>query len=117
MGWGGYQALCRQKPRRDEAQRRLARLSAFFVCLRRQVGDHALKSIRVSGANPRLLCVGDTEGTVTLLQVTKSLSELVHGEKPNMGFMFEREALQEKNLLLRERDLKKEKAKEVRPQM
>ena len=30
-----------------------------------------------------------------------------------MGFMFEREALQEKNLLLRERDLKKEKAKEA----
>ena len=31
--------------------------------------------------------------------MTKSLSELVPGEKPNMGFMFEREALQEKNLL------------------
>jgi hypothetical protein len=45
--------------------------------------------------------------------VTKSLSELVPGEKPNMGFMFEREALQEKNLMLRERDAKKEKAKEA----
>ena len=44
--------------------------------------------------------------------MTKSLAELVHGEKPNMGFMFEREALQEKNLLLRERDLRKEKARE-----
>jgi len=78
-----------------------------------QVGDHPLKSISVSQANSRLLCVGDSEGTVTLLQVTKSLSELVHGEKPNMGFMFEREALQEKNLMLRDRDLKKEKAKEA----
>jgi hypothetical protein len=35
-----------------------------------KVGDHPLKSIAVSPANPRLLCVGDTEGSVTLLQVT-----------------------------------------------
>ena len=45
--------------------------------------------------------------------MTKSLAELVHGEKPNMSYMFEREALQEKNLMLRERDLKKERAKEA----
>jgi dynein intermediate chain 2 len=78
-----------------------------------KVGDHPLTSIAVSPANPRLLCVGDSEGTVTLLQVTKSLAELVPGEKSSMGFMFEREALQEKNLMLRDRDLKKERAKEA----
>jgi dynein intermediate chain 2 len=78
-----------------------------------KVGDLPLKSIAVSGTNSRLLCVGDSEGTVTLLQVTKSLSELVHGEKMNMSFMLEREALQEKNLMLRERDMKKERDREA----
>ena len=38
-----------------------------------KVGDAPLKAIAVSHAQPRLLCVGDTEGTVTLLQVHAKL--------------------------------------------
>ncbi len=76
-----------------------------------KVGDLPLTSIAVSHDEPRFVAVGDSAGTVTLLQTSNSLSELVPGEKANIGFMLDREALQEKNLLLRERDLARERAK------
>lgn len=76
-----------------------------------KIGDAALTSISVSQANSRLLAIGDEGGTVTLLQVSESLSKLAPGENQKTGFMFDREAQQEKNLLLRDRDMRREKAK------
>ena len=76
-----------------------------------KVGDLPLTSINVCHDESRFVAVGDNEGTVTLLQTSASLSELVHGEKTNIGLMLDREALQEKNLMLRERDLARDRAK------
>lgn len=44
-------------------------------------------------------------------QVSASLAKLADGEKPRTALMFEREALQEKNLLKIEKDNKRAKAK------
>jgi dynein intermediate chain 2 len=60
----------------------------------------------------RLLAVGDEMGTVALLALCAGLSECQPNEKQAVGLMFEREMKQEKNLEVRERDLRRAKAAE-----
>jgi len=81
-----------------------------------KVGDVPLKSIGICPQDPRLVAVGDADGTVSILEMAQSLADLAPNEKANVGAMFDREALQEKNLLLREREIKKAKAIEAEVQ-
>eukprot|EP00611_Tribonema_gayanum_P022017 TRINITY_DN4346_c0_g2_i3.p1 TRINITY_DN4346_c0_g2~~TRINITY_DN4346_c0_g2_i3.p1 ORF type:complete len:599 (+),score=167.96 TRINITY_DN4346_c0_g2_i3:195-1991(+) len=87
------------------------------VAYSHKVGDAALSSIAVQGsaqAGGRLVAVGDVNGTVSLLEVCESLA-VGQGaqEKAAIGAMFEREMKQEKNLELRERDLRRARAVEA----
>jgi dynein intermediate chain 2 len=80
-----------------------------------KVGDGALSSIAVQGnaqAGGKLVAVGDAHGTISLLEVGNSLSELQKKEKVGISNIFERETRREKNLELRERELKRAKALE-----
>merc|ERR1712070_274693 len=55
----------------------------------------------------RLVAVGDINGTVSLLEVCESLAQQQANEKQAIAGMFERETKREKNLEMRERDLKR----------
>lgn len=75
------------------------------VAYSHKVSDHPLASIAVQG-NPqdgggKLVAVGDANGTVSLLEVSNSLSSSQHNEKINVGNMLEREAVREKALEVR----------------
>jgi dynein intermediate chain 2 len=75
------------------------------VAYSHKVSDHPLASIAVQG-NPqdgggKLVAVGDANGTVSLLEVSNSLSSSQHNEKTNVGNMLEREAIREKALEVR----------------
>lgn len=74
------------------------------------VGRIPLTSIAAQG-NPQLpsnlIAVGDEGGTVSLLEVCKSLSQPQKDEKANILDMFERETRKERNLEARERELKR----------
>ncbi|CAM9570000.1 unnamed protein product [Chrysoparadoxa australica] len=87
------------------------------VAYSHKVGDAALSSIAVQGntqVGGKLVAVGDVKGTVSLLEVCESLAvSQSNQEKPAVGVMFEREMKQEKNLELRERDLRRAKATEA----
>lgn len=78
-----------------------------------KVGDGALSSIAVQGntqAGGKLVAVGDASGTISLLEVSNSLSEPQKKEKVGIQNMLERETRREKNLELREREMKRSKA-------
>ncbi|CAM9788108.1 unnamed protein product, partial [Heterosigma akashiwo] len=79
------------------------------VAYSHKVGDSPLSSISVQGhGGGRLVAVGDTNGTVSLLEVCDSLgspSEREGGHQRHAG----RETKQEKNLGLREKELKRSK--------
>lgn len=74
------------------------------------VGRVPLTSISAQG-NPQvmsnLLAVGDEDGTVSLLELCKSLSISQKDEKANILNTFERETRKERNLEARERELKR----------
>lgn len=74
------------------------------------IGRIPLTSISAQG-NPQvasnLLAVGDEDGTVTLLELCKSLSHPQKDEKVNILNMFDRETRKEKHLEARERELKR----------
>ena len=53
------------------------------------------------------MAVGDVDGTVSLLKVCESLSSPQKDEKAGINNMFEREARREKNLEVREREMKR----------
>lgn len=75
-----------------------------------KVGDAALSSIAVQGnsqSGGKLVAVGDVDGTVSLLKVCESLSSPQKDEKAGINNMFEREARREKNLEVREREMKR----------
>jgi dynein intermediate chain 2 len=74
------------------------------VAYSHKVSDSPLSSIAVSD---RLVAVGDTQGTVSLLEVCQSLSTPQPNEKRGIDAMFEREGKQEKNLELRARELQR----------
>ncbi|GMI17612.1 hypothetical protein TrLO_g4434 [Triparma laevis f. longispina] len=85
------------------------------VAYSHKVGDNPLSTISVQGtmqSGGRLVAVGDVKGTVSLLEVCDSLASQQPNEKMAINGMFERETKQEKNLELRERDLKRAKAAE-----
>merc|ERR1712070_1102807 len=60
----------------------------------------------------RLVAVGDIQGTVSLLEVCESLAQQQPNEKAAIAAMFERETKREKNLEVRERDLKRKQAQQ-----
>lgn len=74
-----------------------------------KVGDAALSSIDVQG-NGKLVAIGDVNGTVSLLKVCKSLASPQKDEKAGINNMFERETRREKNLEMREREIKRVQA-------
>ena len=84
------------------------------VAYSHKVGDAALSSVAVSSGSGRLVAVGDAHGTVSLLEVCDSLASPQANEKNAIAAMLDRETKQEKNLELRERDLRRarEKAKD-----
>ena len=83
------------------------------VAYSHKVGDAALSTISVSPPSGRLVAVGDVNGTVSLLEVCESLAAPQANEKTAISNMFDRETKQEKNLEVRERDLKRAKLAEA----
>jgi len=81
------------------------------VAYSHKVSDHALSSLAVQGSpqdgGGRLVAVGDANGTVSLLEVSESLSTSQHNEKSSVGAMLEREAVREKALEQRAAQLAK----------
>ena len=78
-----------------------------------KVGDEALSSIAVQGnsqAGGKLVAVGDSNGTISLLEVCNSLSQPQKNEKAGINNIFERETRREKNLEAREKEMKRAKA-------
>ena len=85
------------------------------VAYSHKVGDITLSSIAVQGtmqAGGKLVAIGDTQGTVSLLELCESLAQSQANERKAIDLMFEREMKQEKNLEARERELKRLRAAE-----
>jgi dynein intermediate chain 2 len=83
------------------------------VAYSHKIGNAALSSIGIQGnvqSGGKLVAVGDANGSVSLLEVCDSLAVPQHGEKAAINAMFERETRREKNLEVREREMKKAKA-------
>ena len=83
------------------------------VAYSHKVGDTDLSCIAVSNQGGKYVAVGDTNGTVSLLEICDSLAAPQTNEKMAISNMFDREMKQEKNLEARERDLKRAKAQEA----
>merc|ERR1719199_1304894 len=82
------------------------------VAYSHKVGDDGLSSVSVQGTSQsggRLVAVGDIQGTVSLMEVCESLAHSQANEKQAIAGMFERETKREKNLEVRERDMKRKK--------
>jgi dynein intermediate chain 2 len=80
------------------------------VAYSHKVCDVPLSSIAVQGTlsqGGKLVALGDTSGTVSLLELCESLAVLQSNERKAIDLMFEREMKQEKNLEIRERELKR----------
>ena len=85
------------------------------VAYSHKVSDVALSSISIEGntqGGGKLVAVGDVNGTVSLLEVCDSLAILQQNEKSIVNAMFERETKREKNLEVREREIKRANALE-----
>jgi dynein intermediate chain 2 len=83
------------------------------VAYSHKVSDAALSSISIEGntqGGGKLVAVGDVNGTVSMLEVCDSLAVPQMNEKSNVNAIFERETKREKNLEVRERDVKRVKA-------
>lgn len=81
------------------------------------VGRIPLTSISAQGspqAMSNLLAVGDEDGTVSLLELCKSLSQPQKDEKASVLNMFERETRKERHLEARDRELKRSHASQDR---
>merc|ERR1711998_283556 len=78
-----------------------------------KVGDTDLSCIAVSNQGGKYVAVGDTNGTVSLLELCDSLAAPQTNEKMAISNMFDREMKQEKYLEARERALKRAKAQEA----
>ena len=83
------------------------------VAYSHKIGNAALSSIGIQGntqSGGKLVAVGDANGSVSLLELCDSLALPQQGEKAVINAMFERETRREKNLEVREREVKKLKA-------
>jgi dynein intermediate chain 2 len=83
------------------------------VAYSHKIGNVSLTSIGIQGnvqSGGKLVAIGDSNGSISLLELCDSLSHPQTGEKAAMNAMFERESRREKNLEVRERDMKKAKA-------
>jgi len=83
------------------------------VAYSHKVGELPLASVSVNQHTGKLVAVGDVGGTVSLLEVCDSLAVAQPNEKMAIMNMLDRETKQEKNLELRERDLRRQKAAEA----
>ena len=82
------------------------------VAYSHKIGNVPLSSIRVQGntqSGGKLVAVGDIHGSVSLLEVCDSLAQQQLNEKSSMSGIFERETKREKNLEIRERDIRRAK--------
>ena len=78
-----------------------------------KVGNTALSSIGIQGntqVGGKLVAVGDVSGSVSLLEVCNSLASPQQNEKGVINSMFERETRREKNLEVRDRELRRSRA-------
>lgn len=79
------------------------------VAYSHKVSDFPLSSISVQGSaqsgGGRLLAVGDSSGTVSLLEVSSSLAQGSAAEKQQIDSMLKRESNRERNLFLRSQEL------------
>ena len=86
------------------------------VAYSHKVSDAAISSISIEGniqqGGGKLVAVGDVNGTVSMLEVCDSLANPQQNEKSAVNAMLEREAKREKNLEVREREVKRAKAQE-----
>ena len=82
------------------------------VAYSHKVGDAMLSSVAVQGGG-KLVAMGDVTGTVSLLELCESLAASQMNERKAIENMFDRESKQEKNLELRERDLKRQRQQET----
>ncbi|KAB0792213.1 hypothetical protein PPYR_14172 [Photinus pyralis] len=81
------------------------------ACLSIKVSDEPLTCLRVHEQG-RLLAVGNTKGTTSLVQVSENLATSSRQDKMLLNAMFEREAKREKILEARNREIKlKQKTK------
>lgn len=71
-----------------------------------KVSDAVLTSIRIQ---QHLAAIGDSDGTVSLLNLSKALAEAIPNEKEAMTSIFDREFRREKNLDNAKRNVGKEK--------
>lgn len=81
-----------------------------------KIGNAPLSSIGIQGnlqSGGKLVAVGDSNGAVSLLEVCDSLAVPQNGEKAAINAIFERETKKEKNLEIREREIKKAKVQEL----
>lgn len=70
-----------------------------------KVSDSPLSSVALSrGGFPQMVAVGDESGTVSLLELSESLSVQQNNERQAMAGMFQREMLREKNLIAMEKE-------------
>ena len=78
-----------------------------------KVSDVALSSVSFSGgaSSNQLVAVGDESGTVSLLELSESLTVRQNNERQAMVGMFQREMLREKNLIAMEKETKKIRAR------
>jgi dynein intermediate chain 2 len=80
-----------------------------------KISDLPLSSLKIHGGG-RQVAVGDSGGTVTIVQLSKGLSELQREEKGVVSALFERETKREKNLEIRgvqrKRDIKEKEKRE-----
>lgn len=67
----------------------------------------AVQNSSLSQTGGKLVAIGDAYGTVTLLELCDSLSSPQPNERKAIDLMFEREIKQEKNLEVRERELRR----------
>ncbi|KAL3792673.1 hypothetical protein HJC23_009401, partial [Cyclotella cryptica] len=85
------------------------------VAYSHKVSDTSLSSISIEGNSQgggKLVAVGDANGIVSLLEVCDSLAQPQPNEKSSVNAIFERESKREKNLEVREREMKRAKAQE-----
>ena len=85
------------------------------VAYSHKVSDASLTSISIEGntqSGGKLVAIGDANGIVSLLEVCDSLAQPQHNEKAAVNAIFERETKREKNLEVREREVRRAKAQE-----
>lgn len=77
-----------------------------------KVGDATLSSVSFSrGHASQMISVGDESGTVSLLELSESLTAPQSNERQAMSGMFQREMLREKNLIAMEKEASRSRAR------